>query len=163
MLLSRLEESIVLHKKNHKSHKNHLILFLFSLIVCTPWVFSQHTYHLEVCNKIKDQTVYTSVAFYDHNKNSWVGKGWFPTDQDSCTTLMRHIQPPVYVYAESIDGDLSWGDKAEKDQGLFCIHDAAPFEIQQENCDQTGMRWQQFRKLPTPNLGGTLTWVLDPE
>ena len=159
---STLTEKKLLAKKS-KIHKIRLFaMYCVAFGLCIPLVIQNMTYNIEVCNHSDKSTVYTSVAYFDPIEQSWVGKGWFPTELGKCQTLVRHVSPPVYVYSESTEGNFVWGDKAIKEQGLFCIHDAAPFEFKQTECNKPGVRWQQFRKLPTPFLGGTLTWSLSP-
>lgn len=104
-------------------------------------------YDLEICNQVGNERVYVTVAYYDPLRRDWMARGWFPQKPGECQLTMRRLTPPVFVYAETADGEKRWGD--EGDGTEFCIDRQRAFVVGQSPCrSQREAPLQKFSELP---------------
>lgn len=106
-------------------------------------------YDLEICNGTSRGRVYVAVAYFDPLRNDWVARGWFPQRQGECQLTMRKLVPPVYVFAETEDGQARWGE-GETGRGAvmeFCINRDKAFVEGQARCAPGEGKRQRFAEL----------------
>ena len=118
-------------------------------------------YSLEICNSTHEPRLYAAVAYYDEERGDWIARGWFPEDQGACQAAIKNLKAPIYVYAESKDGQAKWGDDGAGQE--FCIPNEKAFVIRQKECGYLGgdlLRKQRFRRVKLSGHGGPTTWDL---
>ena len=120
-------------------------------------------YDLRICNHTAAGRVYVAVAYYDPAHADWLARGWFAAARGECKLVLQDLTPPVYVHAESRDGQAQWG--APKDGRTFCIGGDAAFAHSPADCGQSqrpGVRLVRFKKLELSGHGRMHTWELTP-
>jgi uncharacterized membrane protein len=118
------------------------------------------TRDVEVCNRAGAGRLYVAFAYYDRLQGDWVARGWFPQDDGGCRVVMMNLEPPVYVYAETRDGERHWdggGDGRD-----FCINAQDGFIVNQRRCltaHGSGLAFRHFRRLAST---GRDVWEITP-
>lgn len=119
------------------------------------------TYAVEICNSTRESRLYAAVAYYDPLAHEWMTRGWFAEDQGACQIAIKNVRAPIYVYAETRDGEARWSDETRGRE--FCMAARGAFAVAQSKCDElqaTGLRRQKFKVLRVNGRGGTHTWDL---
>ena len=130
-------------------------------------------YDIEVCNTSSVEKLYVSLAYFNPVSKSWIARGWFVSQRGECLIPLKNVKPPVYAYAESINGNVRWGDSLDANtHARFCIDRSNKYTYPRGRCEvnqqidtaqslkASKTDWQSFKKLNVSGHGGVFTWEL---
>lgn len=110
---------------------------------------------LHICNRSQEQKVYAAIAAYDPALQRLVARGWFPQLAGKCQAVMRGLVPPIYVFAESSDGQRQWRDERG---AAFCIRGDAAFVTSPSRCAGQSRRFRRLELRPGQSVQ---TWSIE--
>lgn len=134
-------------------------------------------YDIQICNKSSIEKLYVSIGYFNQISKSWVAKGWFVANNKKCFVPLKNVRPPIYAYAESVNGNARWGVGEQQGKNAsFCIDQDNKFTFPRSRCEveapgaldalvldthsESQGDWRTFTKLNVSGKGGTFTWNL---
>lgn len=125
-----------------------------------PELTAQAKFHsakleLHICNRSKQDKVYAAIAAYDPALQRLVARGWFPQMAGECRAVMRDLVPPIYVYAETQDGQRQWRDQNGAE---FCIRSDTAFVTSPSTCAGQSRFFRKLELIPSQPIQ---IWSID--
>ena len=87
---------------------------------------------VEICN-YTDSIVYGAVGYYDEDEK--ITEGWYRVRPDRCTTLAEGVDGPIYLYAQTRDGDERWLPREGYATRRFCTSTDVDEDFYSEGSD----------------------------
>ena len=113
------------------------------------------TYDLtvQICN-YTDYVIYGAIGYYEDDTKT--SEGWYRVRPNRCTTLAEEVDGPIYLYAQTPDGDERWIPREGYATRRFCTS----YEVNEDyyfrgsDCDSEEGRERWFGRVVDSNNDG---------
>jgi uncharacterized membrane protein len=114
------------------------------------------TYNLtvQICN-YTNSSIWGAIGYYDEDSKK-ISEGWYRVPADRCTTLGEHLDGPIYLYAQTRDGDERWIPREGYATRRFCTsYDVdEDYYFRGSDCDSEEGRERWFGRVVDSNNDG---------